>query len=255
MSGTLSSMSMSTMLRDRCGSTSSAESSSFSSQPSSPPDMNSLEDPRRLRQSNSSRYKTELCRAFEEYGTCKYGEKCQFAHGMAELRSLCRHPKYKTELCRTFHTEGFCPYGKRCHFVHTPKDEMVNLDPNMKLSPLESYHQQQVEHPVFIDQFSGGIPHLPSPPAPRMEYYEPLKTRAKNQEYQLILQQQDYSPLPYREMTVSELKRAYSQQAAPNYNRRSQAPPMADWQTTQALRNALNVAKSRLPVFSGLGTA
>lgn len=66
----------------------------------------------------SSRYKTELCRPFEENGTCKYGDKCQFAHGMQELRSLNRHPKYKTELCRTFHSSGYCPYGPRCHFIH-----------------------------------------------------------------------------------------------------------------------------------------
>lgn len=53
---------------------------------------------------NTSRYKTELCRPFEEFGVCKYGDKCQFAHGINELRSLARHPKYKTELCRTYHT-------------------------------------------------------------------------------------------------------------------------------------------------------
>ncbi|KAF3845178.1 hypothetical protein F7725_008341 [Dissostichus mawsoni] len=46
-------------------------------------------------QVNSSRYKTELCRPFEENGSCKYGDKCQFAHGIHELRSLSRHPKYK----------------------------------------------------------------------------------------------------------------------------------------------------------------
>lgn len=72
----------------------------------------------RAAQANSSRYKTELCRPFEESGKCKYGDKCQFAHGAHELRTLARHPKYKTELCRTFHTIGFCPYGPRCHFIH-----------------------------------------------------------------------------------------------------------------------------------------
>jgi hypothetical protein len=71
---------------------------------------------------NSSRYKTELCRPYEENGTCKYGDKCQFAHGFNELRSLVRHPKYKTELCRTFHTIGFCPYGPRCHFIHNAEE-------------------------------------------------------------------------------------------------------------------------------------
>lgn len=73
--------------------------------------------------SSSSRYKTELCRSFTESGLCKYGGKCQFAHGTEELRDLNRHPKYKTEPCRTFHTIGFCPYGIRCHFVHNSEEE------------------------------------------------------------------------------------------------------------------------------------
>ncbi|KAG7321961.1 hypothetical protein KOW79_014819 [Hemibagrus wyckioides] len=73
--------------------------------------------------STSSRYKTELCRTFTERGTCKYGSKCQFAHGAEELRGINRHPKYKTEPCRTFHSIGFCPYGIRCHFVHNNDDD------------------------------------------------------------------------------------------------------------------------------------
>ncbi|XP_029922542.1 mRNA decay activator protein ZFP36 [Myripristis murdjan] len=73
--------------------------------------------------SSSSRYKTELCRSFAENSICKYGGKCQFAHGAEELRDLNRHPKYKTEPCRTFHTIGFCPYGIRCHFVHNSEED------------------------------------------------------------------------------------------------------------------------------------
>ena len=61
---------------------------------------------------------TELCRSFEEFGTCRYGSKCQFAHSMDELRPVQRHPKYKTEVCRTFATTGTCPYGTRCRFIH-----------------------------------------------------------------------------------------------------------------------------------------
>lgn len=82
----------------------------------------------------SSRYKTELCRPFEESGTCKYGDKCQFAHGVHELRHLTRHPKYKTELCRTFHTIGFCPYGPRCHFIHNAEEKRAP-PPNSARSP------------------------------------------------------------------------------------------------------------------------
>lgn len=38
-------------------------------------------------------YKTELCRSWEEKGSCRYGPKCQFAHGEEEVRKVSRHPK------------------------------------------------------------------------------------------------------------------------------------------------------------------
>ncbi|XP_030634554.1 mRNA decay activator protein ZFP36L1 [Chanos chanos] len=82
--------------------------------PGFPPLNNMLSAP-------SNRYKTELCRSFQENGSCKYGSKCQFAHGESELRGLHRHPKYKTEACRTFYNFGYCPYGSRCHFIHEEK--------------------------------------------------------------------------------------------------------------------------------------
>ena len=65
------------------------------------------------------RYKTELCRSYAETGQCRYGQKCQFAHGPDELRPLVRHPRYRTELCHSFHVNGFCPYGSRCNFIHS----------------------------------------------------------------------------------------------------------------------------------------
>jgi len=68
-------------------------------------------------------YKTELCRSFEETGVCRYGPKCRFAHGRAELRPILRHPKYKTEVCKTFQCLGTCPYGKRCRFIHIPASQ------------------------------------------------------------------------------------------------------------------------------------
>lgn len=89
----------------------------------------------RNNQGNSSRYKTELCRPFEENGTCKYGDKCQFAHGAHELRTLARHPKYKTELCRTFHTTGFCPYGPRCHFIHNADESRKSVSGSSSSPP------------------------------------------------------------------------------------------------------------------------
>ncbi|EIE20804.1 hypothetical protein COCSUDRAFT_9841, partial [Coccomyxa subellipsoidea C-169] len=61
---------------------------------------------------------TELCRSWKESGSCRYGSKCQFAHGEKELKPVQRHPKYKTEPCRQFATTGACPYGSRCRFIH-----------------------------------------------------------------------------------------------------------------------------------------
>lgn len=43
-------------------------------------------------------YKTELCRSWEEKGSCRYGGKCQFAHGEDELRKVSRHPKARSLL-------------------------------------------------------------------------------------------------------------------------------------------------------------
>ncbi|XP_006901148.1 PREDICTED: tristetraprolin [Elephantulus edwardii] len=73
----------------------------------------------------SSRYKTELCRTFSESGRCRYGAKCQFAHGLGELRQASRHPKYKTEFCHKYYLNGTCPYGSRCHFIHNPNEDLA----------------------------------------------------------------------------------------------------------------------------------
>ncbi|XP_003966860.1 cysteine three histidine 1 [Takifugu rubripes] len=71
----------------------------------------------------STRYKTELCTSYSATGFCKYGERCQFAHGLHELHIPFHHPKYKTELCRSYHTTGYCYYGSRCLFVHNPSEQ------------------------------------------------------------------------------------------------------------------------------------
>ena len=89
--------------------------------------------------SGQSLYKTELCHSFEETGSCRYGGKCQFAHGSAELRPVLRHPKYKTEVCKTFYTLGTCPYGKRCRFIHTTNLSLIpGASPAATSSPSQS---------------------------------------------------------------------------------------------------------------------
>ncbi|XP_028651201.1 mRNA decay activator protein ZFP36L1 [Erpetoichthys calabaricus] len=113
--------------------------------------------------SMSSRYKTELCRTFEESGACKYGAKCQFAHGLEELRGLSRHPKYKTEPCRTFHTIGFCPYGARCHFIHNAEEQRPR--PALPSQPRERplLMRQSVSFAGFTSSSLSGFQNLQEP--------------------------------------------------------------------------------------------
>ena len=126
-----------------------------------------IEEERRRQHSiggNSNRYKTELCRPYQEYGYCKYGEKCQFAHGEHDLRVLPRHPKYKTELCRTYHAKGFCPYGTRCHFIHNldegrKPDNGAPKSPKKPLSfslPISPSLDSGISSPDDIANYVGG---------------------------------------------------------------------------------------------------
>lgn len=114
---------------------------------------------------NSSRYKTELCRPYEENGTCKYGDKCQFAHGIHEIRSLNRHPKYKTELCRTFHTIGFCPYGPRCHFVHKA-DEIERPNSDSRTESISSLGSAPPSPTPSMESLQSPFVNIPTPTTP-----------------------------------------------------------------------------------------
>ncbi|KAH9385225.1 uncharacterized protein NEMAJ01_0121 [Nematocida major] len=75
-----------------------------------------------------SLYKTEICKSFENSNFCTYGDKCQFAHSLSELRDIERHPRYKTELCKTYTIFGECTYGKRCCFIHAGPSEDKHTD-------------------------------------------------------------------------------------------------------------------------------
>lgn len=66
------------------------------------------------------KYKTELCKNWIEVGFCRYGNKCQYAHGNYELvgKQQPSNAKYKSKTCNTFNEKLYCPYGQRCLFRH-----------------------------------------------------------------------------------------------------------------------------------------
>eukprot|EP00510_Aplanochytrium_minuta_P001907 CAMPEP_0184017048 /NCGR_PEP_ID=MMETSP0954-20121128/7287_1 /TAXON_ID=627963 /ORGANISM="Aplanochytrium sp, Strain PBS07" /LENGTH=545 /DNA_ID=CAMNT_0026298175 /DNA_START=399 /DNA_END=2036 /DNA_ORIENTATION=- len=79
-------------------------------------------------------YKTELCRKWITTGSCRYGAKCQFAHGESELRDLVRHPLYKTSMCKSFQATGTCRYGSRCRFIHDESEQQLQSLPRVASS-------------------------------------------------------------------------------------------------------------------------
>ncbi|XP_025026545.1 mRNA decay activator protein ZFP36 [Python bivittatus] len=111
----------------------------------------------------SSRYKTELCRTFSESGKCKYGVKCQFAHGSAELRTVSRHPKYKTELCHKFYIHGECPYGSRCHFIHYPEEAQFHSTATTPGASPQLLRQSVSFSGVPTARRTSPLPSLPDP--------------------------------------------------------------------------------------------
>ena len=69
------------------------------------------------------KYKTEICRNWEEFGKCKFQSTCSYAHGPHELLKKKHLPQnYKTKICIQFHTTQYCPYGSRCQFLHSQYD-------------------------------------------------------------------------------------------------------------------------------------
>lgn len=192
---------------------------------------------------NTSRYKTELCRPFSEHGTCKYGEKCQFAHGQAELRSVTRHPKYKTDLCKTYHSVGFCPYGPRCHFVHN-LDEVTNDAKNsqgQQQPPAPKQHQNPAFTPISSNKIIGSgriisaINKLPSEDQPQQQ------------------KQQQIKPLPMFDTVRNNNNQQQQQKSSQRGN--NFYPNPSGWNPLNCNSFGLNVDQKqapRLPVFSTL---
>ena len=69
-----------------------------------------------------TKWKTEICRYWEMYGECKFGDSCAFAHGDSELKKRKLTYNYKTKPCKQFFELGYCSYGSRCQFSHKKED-------------------------------------------------------------------------------------------------------------------------------------
>lgn len=90
--------------------------------------FNNAEERFQFRQQYESKKKTELCRNFEMYGSCKFGDTCSYAHGAHQLQKKTHLPSnFMTKLCTQFHRDGVCQYGERCQFLHSIYDLTAEL--------------------------------------------------------------------------------------------------------------------------------
>ena len=81
------------------------------------------------------KFRTELCKYYEIYGYCQYGNKCAYAHGKENLRlKVTNTSAYRTKKCTNFFEKGYCPYGNRCQFAHELKSNIINNPFDQKMS-------------------------------------------------------------------------------------------------------------------------
>ena len=72
----------------------------------------------------TSKYKTELCKNVVQFGGCRYGKNCRFAHNYDELAAHqaaleaeeVRRKANKN--CKSFFAVKFCHHGANCAYRH-----------------------------------------------------------------------------------------------------------------------------------------
>jgi hypothetical protein len=103
-------------------------------------------------QLNPSKYKTMLCKHFLNPKGCSFGDKCQFAHGINELRSDIENPNiinnekkknpnplnYKIVKCKYWEKDNTCRYGTLCTFAHG-NSELRSKNDNIVITQNEQF--------------------------------------------------------------------------------------------------------------------
>lgn len=131
------------------------------------------------------RYKTQLCANFQRDGACRYGRRCQFAHGVHELRErsqlLAPIVPEDQKICQPFAATGFCRFGDKCKFPHVLGSRVLAtppLPPTMlqMCPPVQQYGAptppvQQYVPTIPVQQY--GAPSTPPAPAYRVPVSTP----------------------------------------------------------------------------------
>ena len=116
------------------------------------------------------RYKTQLCANFQRDGACRYGRRCQFAHGAHELRErsqlLAPIVPEDQKICQPFAATGFCRFGDKCKFPHVLGSRVLVAPPlpaRQMCPPVQPFGAPRTP-PAPAYRVPASTP--PAPPAP-----------------------------------------------------------------------------------------
>ena len=117
-------------------------------------------------QTNPAKYKTMLCKHFSSTKGCSFGDKCQFAHGIIELRQPNRINEndgkkkgpilenYKIVKCKFWEKDHTCKYGSLCTFAHG-NEELRTKSDNIAYAQNEQINNQM--YPMMQNPFLIGF--------------------------------------------------------------------------------------------------
>ena len=122
-------------------------------------------------------YKHVMCKNWLKYGSCRYGNKCNFNHdeqvkfkNQKILRNE-KHYRFKTILCKNLIERGFCCYGENCMYIHdyktahrTKMKKSFNIIKRIKCGPTSKCMCGDINTEFFMgskDYFVTTITHIP----------------------------------------------------------------------------------------------
>ena len=137
---------------------------------------------------NPQKYKTILCKHFSSSKGCSFGDKCNFAHGVSDIRSSngfspqqslpqnnlqnkkgLNAQNYKIVKCKYFEKDGSCRYGSLCTFAHgdedlrTKSDNLMATQAQMNDIIFSNTSMRVPENPYLDEQIMMmGIPNDPN---------------------------------------------------------------------------------------------
>ncbi|KAK6253219.1 hypothetical protein QUC31_014939 [Theobroma cacao] len=94
-------------------------------------------------------YKSEVCRAWEEFGHCRFGSRCQFMHGKEEERPTCFPFRSKSEaqMYKSYASTISGTYGSKSRLLH-PVIETAATTAQRDTSTRPHYTSQSSTDPI-----------------------------------------------------------------------------------------------------------